>query len=384
MSVKDLYRNSFNYIKTHYKPALLWITSFWRRYKYQSILSFLIFLVVIVLYHYIKKVQFVNFYNEIYTDTKPFYIRNIAIVLAAIATAIFTWWKNNLNQRQTELQESTRQDGLFAQAVGFLKEENDLTTRKAGVHILKDLAVTSPKHAQKCIDMLCSLNETWMPKFLLQYPRFFELNKDFPNIKNLDLLMLNTPENKNDLDQTISNIENIKVERNNIALSQLVLVSISEIFNYISQAIEFKGPYDLSYKFLCGGNFDRFDFRKFKNMSGVNFCSAKLYYSNFNYCNLNYSILDSANLGFSKLEHTEFTKADLNSTDLYEASLKYSYLFGADFQYANIKKASFFYAELGATDFRNVNNSDEALFDKNKIDAIFTENDYKRYHPDKK
>jgi len=174
------------------------IISYIKNNKFQSLLSLFGIVGFIILIGHFIHVQFfteANIFDELGNKEKPLYLVNIAIVIAAIATAVFTWWKNSLSHKQTEiqneqlqylhkqvaiqfdqidLQKNSRLDSLFAQAVEFLKSTNDLITRKSGVHILNDLSVTSPKHVQKCIDVLCSLNESWMPVFLKNYPDFLK------------------------------------------------------------------------------------------------------------------------------------------------------------------------------------------------------------------
>jgi uncharacterized protein YjbI with pentapeptide repeats len=337
------------------KPVYSVLNSFISRYKFQTILLILISFSALLVLNYIHKYGFDSFYNELRDKDKPFYIRNVAVVLAAIATAVFTWWKNVLNHKTTEVQESTRQDGLFAQAVGFLNESNDLTTRKAGVHMLKDLAMTSPKHAQKCIDMLCSLNETWMPKFLKDYPEFFKINEKFPNIKNIEEIKLNKTTDETDRNQFMCFCDDTKLFKDNIALSQLVLLSVSEIIRYISTNINFKAPFDLQYKFLCAADLKGIDFKKFKSrLARVN--------------------LQAANL----------RSADLQSADLFHVDLQFAHLKFTNFQNANLKFANLQSAYLAKSDFRKTKKIESAAFNENINEAIFTDEDYKRHYPNGK
>ncbi|HEY5122813.1 MAG TPA: pentapeptide repeat-containing protein [Ignavibacteria bacterium] len=481
----------FTSIIDFFKPLYFSIKSFWGTYKFQTLLSCIIILAIILILNYIYKIGFVDFYNELRDKDKPFYIVHIAIVLAAIATAIFTWWKNIINQRLSNTEESTRQDSLYAKAVDFLKETNDLITRKGGVHILKDLAVTSPQQAQKCIDLLCSLNESWMPKFLNDYPNFFETNKNFPNIKNIEEIKRYKTKDEKDLNQFVYYFEDTKKYIDNISLSQLVLQTVSEIIKYISKNYEYKSPYDFSYKFLCSINLNDVDFKNKFNFENANLQSAQLkevnlqsadlfranlqsaelfkadlqsadlHEANLQYAaldganlqsaklwrvNLQYAILDganlqstilnganlqsaslwnanlqSANLNSADLQSAHLKGANLQSADLHEANLQSANLWNANLQYAtlyrtnlqsarlwaanlqytklskndlqfadlneanlkfaDIDKANFTKANLLYTDFRNAKNIDKAIFDENKKEAIFTDEDFKRLNP---
>jgi uncharacterized protein YjbI with pentapeptide repeats len=379
---------------------------------------------------------------ELRDRNSSFYIGNIAIVLAAIATPVLTIWKlilshkaTEIKQKKAEIEESTRQDGVLEKAVSFLNERNDLTTRKAGVHLLKDLAMTSPRHAQKCIDMLCSLNESWMPKFLNDYPDFFVINEDFPNIKNIEELTLYR-------DKYVFNMPETKIYIDRIALSQLVLLSMAEIIRYINENNEHQGPFDLQYKYLCSINLSRIVFKKDKfNFNHIYLQSADVWDTNLqdakfqeaslqNTCFLNADLRSTDLLG-AYLQNASLPEANLQNAILYQAflqevDLSNSNLQNADIQRANLRNANlqdsdlqnanlcqafmqrvnlsnsnlrnadlsstnlqnayldsadFTGARLYLTDFRNAKNVDAAFFDNNAKDAIFTDEDYKRHYP---
>lgn len=412
--IKKIFIPIFNF----FKPAHYRFKSFWGRYKFQTILICLIVFALFIFIKYMQKQnETYNFYDELDYRGNPFYIVNIAIVLAAIGTAIFTWWKNTINQKLSETQESIRQDDLYAKAVEYLKSTNDLITRKGGVHILKDLAMTSPKHAQKCIDMLCSLNETWMPKFLKDYPDFFKINNNFANIKNIEEVKIyNGGVNVIDSSEYLAYNIYTKPIVNDIMLSQLVLLSLSEIIKHISKNYEYKEKYDLSYKYLCSINLSELDIRKFNlrnvnlqnsylknsylqkvNLFGANLQSAYLDNVNLQYANLCKANLKLASLNKANLEFADLIDANLQSTALQDAILINSTLFGADLQSANLNHAilqftnlsaiiefdsdgkkqsqyvygaNFSNARLYKTDFRNAKNFDGATFNGNNSDAI--------------
>ena len=292
--------------------------SFINKIKHQLVLGLIIFFFLILINYHIYDNGWKNFLDEFEETESPFYLVNIAIALAALATATFTWWKNNLNQRMSFSQEGTRQDNLFVEAIELIKENNDLITRKGGVHVLKELGKTSPEQAHKCIDILCSLNESWMPTMLDINPNFFKDNKGFINLKDFKNIKMKRSNAKDDKDKLYKQMY----------LSQLVLQSLSEIFKHISENSNFKGPFNLSNKYLCAINLENLDFKN----------KFKIY---------------NANLQFANLQSTDINGVDFTSADL-----------------------------LGAV-FLNAKNIDKAKFDNNKKDAIFTYEDYKKHYPDK-
>jgi len=265
--------------------------------------------------------------EEFKTKDKPFYLVNVVIALAAIATAIFTWWKNTISkeqvdvaqgqmeeqikqttnaQRQIQLQEDIRLDSLFAKAVELLKEENDLITRKGGVHILKDLAITSPIHTQKCIDVLCSINGTWMPFVLKRNETFFSDNEiDWIN-NHIDNLILIKKGADNPEDSFLPN---------RIMLSQDVNRALSFILKHISTMEKFNDRYDLSNKYLCSINLKEFSFEKFI-IDNTIFVGAEIHHCNFNNLEMN-----KTNFKYSNLEYSSFIGCNLNSVNFEEAIL---------------------------------------------------------------
>jgi len=410
-------------IKEFFRPK----KPFLNKNKFQIILCVLICIGIFFIVFYFFQPKSLSLGEEITDKDRPFNMRNIAIALAAIATAVFTWWKNSLNhkateinqkaneinQKEAEIEESTRQDGLFAKAVEFIGEKNDLTTRKGGVHILKDLAMTSPKHAQKCIDMLCSLNEAWMPKFLQDYPDFFRINFDFANIKNLAKLKIEIGSK----DISIYNSADAKSYIGRIALSQLVLLSMAEIIRHINDNYEYQGPFDLQYKYLCSidlyniilnknkfklsfidlqnaillrADLQEADLR-FSDLQNAFLREANLQNAILHWANLQNAILQEADLRNADLSSAYLQKANLENANLentnlqnailMEANLQNADLHSANLQNVNLEAADFTGAKLLKADFRNAINIDKAIFGNSKKNAIFTDEDYKRYHP---
>ena len=371
-----------------------------------------------------------NFWEEFGKKDRPLYLVNIVVALAAIATAIFTWWKNVINnkqaeaslksnetqqkqidaqklqfdqqiriqneqnnaqqrqieaqkiqfEKQMEIENDTRLDSLYAKAVEFLKEENDLITRKGGVHILKDLALTSPKHTQKCIDLLCSLNEVWMPDVVKNNPEFFlsdwlkeKIQKDYLFQYHFETYY-----------------EDYKRLPDQISLSQEVLKHMSTIIKFISKGDIFNEVYDLINKYLCSAELTNIDFSKFKLsntflcgaklskanfsdrfLSDMNFYGASLIDSNFYKCHVEDSNFSSSILLEANLKKTEFISIDFSGasfgkakltqamfvcSSFYGATLSYvdlsgTHLSGANFFGASLRNSNLSGADLSGADF---------------------------------
>jgi hypothetical protein len=324
-------------------------------YRFQILLGILGLIAALI---FVKYILLYDVRVELQDSKKPFYLPNIAVMMVAITTALFTWWKNVINNKMSEIQESSRLDVLFAKAVDLLKKGNDLMTRKAGAHILRDLAVTSPNHAQICIDMLCSVNEIWMPTFLTKFPGFFNLNTKFDGSKKIEELRVIDSADK-EIDYLCNNKES-KEYKDDVELSMLVLLFIKYIILKINDDVQFKDRYNLQNKYLCGGDFQGVSFKKFHNgMQNVNF---------------QFAYLDMADFSFVNLEHADFKNADITLANFGTAILNWT-----DFRYSKSAYANFVDAELRGTDFRDRIEGDSAFFGEGKNLAIFSNNDYKLY-----
>jgi uncharacterized protein YjbI with pentapeptide repeats/nitrogen fixation-related uncharacterized protein len=346
---------------------LIW--KFLNKYRFQIFLFLIAGVLISSIVIYINRYEMGrNILDELGQKGEPFYLVNVAIAVAALGTAIFTWWKNVLSnkqvedsQKQTEINIDERFDSLFAKAVELLNEENKLLTRQGGVHILRDLALSSPKHTQKCIDMLCSINESWMPEILKKDTSFFK------TIGNDD----NWTKNKITKEKLINNynIESDNYEKlvEQILLSQLIIKYLSSIISHISSSKEYQEKYDLSYKYLCSINFpelqEGINFSKFlvngtffsggyfwncsfkdTNLSGSHFECSFISDSTFDCASLMGSIFDFGSLynvsfkkcGFreasfkgSKLQSSHFESSNLDSTDFVGANLENSHFEGS-------------------------------------------------------
>ena len=343
--------------KNRFKLCTMYLRRLLLQYRFQILLGLIIFFAG---YVFIRYVSIYDMQVEWHDSKKPFYLPNIAVMMAAVATAVFTWWKNVINSKQNEIQENTRMDELFVKAVDLLRRENNLMTRKAGVHILRDLAITSPKHTQICIDMLCSVNEMWMPFFLNKFPNFFNLNPIFTGSQNIeDLRVLDS--SNSDENFLCKNKESIAY-KDDIELSRLILPFIKYIIIEINDDVRFKDNYNLQNKYLCGGDFQGISFKKFHGgMQHVNFQYAYLVFADFN----------SINLEASKFRQAVLALADFGS----------AILNNADFQNSDLTYVNFFSAKLEACDFRDLLNDPQIFFNDSKKNAIFTKSDFDKHFP---
>jgi len=325
-----------------------------------------------------------NVFEELGQKDKPLYLLNIIFAIAAIATAIFTWWKNVINnkqaeaslrqadlqqrqydaqqeqiniqkeqsEKQLEIQNDVRLDSLFAKAVEFLNDGNDLLTRKGGVHILKDLAINSSKHAQQCIDMLCSINEVWMPFVLNQCSDFFMDKKfDWVNkkISNEDLAEKFKIKG---IKEKYSKVDDLVEE---ISVSQTAIKHIQSIIEYYNN-VDYVLELNFSYKYLCGLRFTgntKLNNCVFENCilvgshlknynnCEVEFIDCDLRGAKFSFCNFTSSNFKGSDFKFSSLKDSKFKNCNFHSS-----SLKFSEIFRSLFSEATFNEADFFYSDI--------------------------------------
>lgn len=395
-------------------------TYIWEHRFQFSLLFIAVIIILIIVGHINQQKTFKIFFEEFGNPYAPFYIVNMAIALAGFATAIFTWWKNNINQRISLTQEITRQDKLFAKAAELLNNKNDLITRKNGVHILKDLAITSISQSQKCIDVLCSLNDSWMPDFLNKYEDFFINNTNFLNEKNIKDFILYFDEEQIDADGNPKRIFTKILEPemlDNISLYQSIISSISYIIKVLSNNKNLYKKIDLSYKYLNVIKLNNIKLNKLNfesshlqsadfedsilnkcifistKLENANMMSAKLNSANFIYSKLNntnfaHANLKNANISKSKIFATSFFNSKLSHANLYNTNLINPDLERAIFKKTNFKEAKFQFIDTKNPNFRNTifkkTNFTETKFDSANLEgvdftkAILTRTDFRK------
>jgi hypothetical protein len=364
--------------------------------------------------------------NELGQKDTPLYLVNIAIALAAIATAIFTWWKNVINNkqaqasqdqndlqqkqfeaqqkqidaqkeqadRQIEIQNDTRLDSLYAKAIEFLKQENDLITRKGGVHILKDLAVTSQKHTQKCIDMLCSLNEVWMPDILSEKPDFFLRDTQFNWMK--EKITDNKLLHEFEIKSKYTGVKKQDWLAEEISLSQDINKHLASIISFICKNEDIKDIYDFSNKYLCSINLSNINLKKIRLddscLIGANIhkCTFEGYINrmkldncNIRNCNFSDITLNKVSFDNATLPNCNFNETTLYSISFIRSNMHFlkainSKLYNCIFDGAKLEFVNFQLADLHECTFVGSNLKD-AQFDAAILDSLdFTGADLSR------
>lgn len=256
-------------------------------------------------------------------------------------------------------------DNLFSIGLKLLKDYKNLKACRNGIYVLKNLAISNPLYTQKCIDTLCTLNERWMPIFIEMFPDFFYINSGFQKKPYKELLLYDWGKNIPDEEKYVFTHPEMKIFLDDILLSQLVINSLSEIFKYISCNDNFRGPYDLSHKYLCSIDLSYFNSnRKFvfyySFLNSADFEEADLQYSNFYKADLQYadfskSLLDYSILSYANLYYNDFWCADIKYSDLSYSNLSSSSLRAANLKCSNLAYANLENTSLKYTKLKNAN-----------------------------
>lgn len=367
-----------------YKNFLFESWMFVKEYRFQVILFILLSIILSVVIGHIIVVGWNKFFNEFENNEKAFSIRNIAIAIAAIGTAIFAWWKNvisnkqanaalednklqlqqisaqnrqiDIQQKQIELQLIQNYDKIYSDAVELLKMDNDPVKRKAGVQNLKDLAITSPIHTQKCIDMLCSIND-WMSFIVKQNLNFF-------TDKNFD--WLNTRVSLEDLEELFG-IKKIESKYDNkqylieeISVSQDAIKQIGLVLDYIQDREEFNEKYNISYRYLYSIKLYSLNSEKLSTNNlyfvGADLSQALAQKIHFDHCdfrgvNFAYSQLQDSTFFYSNLKTTNFENAQLNSGGIIFSDSSGSNFTDAKLEYTHLMKSNFIGSDMKHADF---------------------------------
>jgi hypothetical protein len=288
-------------------------------------------------------------FNILSFDNPVEFFRNIFILTVGIITALFNARKIYENQRDNDVKEkklstddNTRYDNLFVKAVDFLKESNDLMMKRGGIHILTSLGTTNTEQTQRCIDMLCSVNEQWMPKIL----------KDYPDILN-DSAWVSEPNIKDWFERKGFSEWDKDIYLNlldNIALSQESIKAITQIVLWFDTQFKFAKPIFFFKKYICGIELFSKNKLQFTTNSRVNYDGSFMNGAKFK-CfgdgNQSHSIfmnvrLRGANFDYSN-SNFEFHVSDLSF---------------ASFKNCKIGESIFLLTNLEGTEFENTDISD--------------------------
>ena len=367
--MKEILRNGFKVFKGWFKP-------------FQFKLDWLIFLACfLILYGGTYLLQYSEDWVKLEEGERKWQrYRDIVVLTAGMVTLILTYWRSFILQKQTDnqseqvnIQDRTRLDEQFKQAVEFLTKEDD-NARTGAVFMLAALAKHSPEHTQRCLDMLCSLNE-WMAERLEKesnYFRRYEKGKKIDKktvwrdkIFTLDQASLDKYWRDylrpNDSESAPTD-ETRKEARIHIAqerLSQLVIKEIEKIIAEVSEKKlsdkAFKKSYPqnltLAQRFLPQINLSNLTLKKRFSFESAIMKGAYLRSAHLEGAYLRFAHLEGAHLWYAHLEGADLVSAHLEGADLGYAHLEgadlvSAHLEGADLGYAHLEGAHLWYAHL--------------------------------------
>ncbi|UHG93241.1 pentapeptide repeat-containing protein [Spirosoma oryzicola] len=300
---------------------------------------------------------------------KPlFNIKDVLIGVSGLIAIFATAWRYKLHEienllktrdaeikeRDSTINDSKRLDDQFAKAVELLKEDNDITVRRGGVYILKNLAIKSPQHLQQCIDLLCSLNN-WMGSALQQDKEFFlrvdRHGKQWRS-QNFELNLEDVQSQKGNGEQTdVSNYEKSFRNKQIISLEVLKVVE-NVIVNYSIRKKDVVGILDLSGYNLCNMVLRDIDLEgwvkfNYTNLHASRFSNVKLNKLNFTNANLSFCSLFQCSAKETVLSHSQLVCAKLFEVDLRCAKLRHTNSVGIDLYNVELQGA-----DLRDSDFR--------------------------------
>jgi hypothetical protein len=291
-------------------------------------------------------------FNILSFDNPVEFFRNIFILTVGIITALFNARKiyetqrdNDVKEKKLSIDDNTRYDNLFAKAVDFLKESNDLMMKRGGIHILSSLGTTDIQQSQRCIDMLCSVNEQWMPKIL----------KDYPNILN-DSAWVSEP-NIKDWFETKGfsewDKEGYSKLLENISLSQESIKAITQIILWFDTNHEVVKPLFFFKKYICGIELYTKNKLWYAPNSKVNYDGSFMNGAKF-------KCFNNGNQSYSVFANVCLRGADFNNSNC-TFEFHVSDLSFASFNDCKIGESTFVLTNLEGTDFKNTDISNIQL-----------------------
>jgi uncharacterized protein YjbI with pentapeptide repeats len=395
------------------------------------------FITRIIVRNYARLVYGADKASPAYEEKYHQSFKEVVIGLGAIITLVFQFlreWNFNrqvksaeiqtdnqtrqiVNQtRELEIRDQTRNDEQFKQAVEMLGDaEASLLKKQGAVFILVALATRSPEHTQRCVDMLCTLNE-WMAERIDNNPDYFRLrdekakdemgqdfkpwierifrrDKDFISLyakymMGIDwdwqsqpvLQRINTAMDTECLSQLVVKemrkiIEEIGRRNNAIALTEPNSRHLDEFYyvrrergqrdllnlgnRYLCQldisGIELHASVNFSYAILYGMRAQKTNTSKADftgaQLRGADFDHGVFINTDFSRANLSYAHLNYAKMSYCKLEHATSYGADFEQTELQAANIRFALLQGARFNATQIQGADLGYAQLQGTLF---------------------------------
>ena len=301
---------------------------------------------------------------------EPLNFRNVLIGIAGAVTLIFAGWRTYIASQNRISDKNRRFDERFdnaAEALSKKLNESSFPAHLGAVSGLRALAVDSPEHTQRCLDIICSCNQ-WMAGYINKFvERRNKVLYSFWLLKEQDRIAKEYNQNK--IDESISLNKKggpkldavIPHKKEQVTLlhekrSQEALVAISYILTEIStNNPEQLQTLDFHNKMLCGISLSDL------KLDGVDFQNTYLVSAYLNNISLNKAALNRANLQGAFLHDANLEGASLKAANLEDASLDNANLEGTSLDIANLQGASLEEANLRSASLRRANLQDTYL-----------------------
>jgi uncharacterized protein YjbI with pentapeptide repeats len=315
-------------------------------------------------------------------------VRDVVLASAALITLAFSFWRNSIFsnqiktlQKQTEnqteqltlqtqqvenqtrelqIKDQTRNDEQFKQAVEMLgKADAGFAAQQGAVFILVALAQRSPEHTQRCVDMLCSLNE-WVAERLEVESDYFK-REDKADKKFIPWISRVFWENntamtaywnrylRHSAETESASIngdctKQVLAAMNREKLSQLVVKEMRKILQSLSDSNTDKKEDEQQTLTLAQRYLPQLDgsgllLGKMVNWQEARLPGAVLYEAQLQGAVLRRAQLQGAVLREAQLQGADLIGVQLQGADLREAQLQGAYLIGVQLQGADLREA---------------------------------------------
>ncbi len=271
---------------------------------------------------------------------EPLNLRYMLIGLAGLMALVFTGWRAYIADQNRILSKSRRFDKRFDNAAAALAEElneSSFPAHLGAISGMRTLAIDSPEHTQRCLDIICSCNQ-WMERYI---DRFIETRNNA-----LYSYQLLNEDNRIGNKNRVNEITLLQEKR-----SQEALVAVNHILAEISaNSPEQLKTLKFHNKMLCGASFSNL------KLDGINFNNTYLVAANMNNTSLN-----QVKLNYAKLQGAFLYDANLQGANLDNASLHRTSLDNANLRRSSLRKAHLHRASLESTNLQGANLDDAEL-----------------------
>jgi uncharacterized protein YjbI with pentapeptide repeats len=268
--------------------------------------------------------------------------------------------------RELQIKDQTRNDEQFKQAVEMLgKADAGFAAQQGAVFILVALAQRSPEHTQRCVDMLCSLNE-WVAERLEVEPDYFKRwdkadDAFIPWISRVfrenntamtaywnRYLRHNAEAESANIDSELT--KQVLTAMNREKLSQLVVKEMRKILqslanNNASKKEDEQQTLTLAQRYLPQLDGSGLLLGEMVNWQEARLPGANLFMAQLQGADLRGAQLQGAVLYEAQLQSAVLFQAQLQGAVLYKAQLQ-----GADLSVAQLQGASIYWAQLQGAD----------------------------------